>query len=83
MKLSERSRIAIVLVAFVAVFIGLSLFSYTRESATWDEPQHLTAGYTALTKRDFRIDTEHPPLVRMWAALPLAFSRGIRFDEAG
>ncbi|MBM3862054.1 MAG: glycosyltransferase family 39 protein, partial [Verrucomicrobia bacterium] len=39
--------------------------------------------YTALTKHDFRIDAEHPPLVRMWAALPLAFSHGIRFDEAG
>jgi len=83
MKLSDRSRIAIVLVVFAAVFIALAFFSYTRESATWDEPQHLTAGYTALTRLDFRIDTEHPPLVRMWAALPLALCSGIRFDEAG
>jgi len=83
MKLSERSRIAIVLAVFAAVFIALACFSYTRESATWDEPQHVTAGYAALTRRDFRIDTEHPPLVRMWAALPLAVSSGIRFDEAG
>jgi len=83
MKLSERSRIALVLALFAIVFIALALFSYTRESATWDEPQHLTAGYAALTRLDFRIDTEHPPLVRMWAALPLALSTGIRFDEAG
>lgn len=83
MKLSDRWRNTLVLVVFSVVYVTLALLSYTRESATWDEPQHLTAGYAALTRLDFRIDTEHPPLVRMWAAVPLALSRGIRFDEAG
>jgi cytochrome c-type biogenesis protein CcmH/NrfG len=40
-------------------------------SATWDEPMHLTAGYAALARGDFRVDPSHPPLLRMWAALPL------------
>jgi hypothetical protein len=35
---------------------------------------HLTAGYAALTARDFRVDPSHPPIARMWAALPLALS---------
>ena len=35
---------------------------------------HLTAGYAALTAGDFRIDPSHPPLARVWAAIPLAFS---------
>jgi tetratricopeptide (TPR) repeat protein len=35
---------------------------------------HLTAGYIALTRGDFRVDPSHPPLARMWAAMPLVFS---------
>ncbi|MCX7887210.1 MAG: glycosyltransferase family 39 protein [Verrucomicrobiae bacterium] len=83
MKFPVRTRIGVVLGVFTALYVTLAVVSYTRESATWDEPQHLTAGYAALTRLDFRIDPEHPPLVRMWAALPLALSRGIRFDEGG
>ena len=43
-------------------------------SATFDEPGHLAAGYAALAQSDYRLDIEHPPLVRMWAALPLLAS---------
>ena len=77
MRFSERTRIAATLSVFAAVFIALAVGNYTRKSATWDEPQHLTAGYASLTRLDFRIDSEHPPFARMWAALPLAFSSGI------
>jgi tetratricopeptide (TPR) repeat protein len=70
-----RTRtIALVLAAFAIVFVALELNAYTRKSATWDEPMHLTSGYAALTARDHRIDPSHPPLVRMWAALPLLFT---------
>lgn len=67
------SRIAVVLVCFSIVFCFLTVWSYTQESATWDEPYHLTAGYTALKLGDYRIDPEHPPFLRMWAAIPLLF----------
>ena len=80
MNLREPTRTAAVLLAFAAVFIALAAFSYTRESATWDEPQHLVAGYTALKLGDYRIDPEHPPFLRMWAALPLLFTGGIQLD---
>lgn len=79
MKHPHRNT-AIVLAIFAVVFIALTVGSYTRESATWDEPQHLTAGYAALTQRDYRVDAEHPPLARIWAALPLGLSSGIKFD---
>jgi hypothetical protein len=59
-----------VLVAFAAIFVTLAVGAYTQTSATWDEPIHLTAGYVALTKHDFRVDPSHPPFLRMWAALP-------------
>src|SRR5262245_27445991 len=40
-------------------------------SATSDEVAHLPAGYTYWTTRDFRLNPEHPPLVKLIAALPL------------
>ncbi len=64
-------RHALTLSLFAALFIALALVTYTRESATWDEPIHLADGYLSLTHRDYRVDIEHPPLVRLWAALPL------------
>ena len=57
------------------MFTLLNVASFMRTSATWDEPQHLAAGYAALAARDFRVDPEHPPLVRLWAALPLRWMR--------
>lgn len=41
------------------------------DSQTTDEAVHLLAGYTYLTRRDFRFNPEHPPLVKVLAALPL------------
>lgn len=41
------------------------------DSATTDEAVHLAAGYTYLTRGDFRFNPEHPPLPKVLAALPL------------
>jgi len=66
-----RVRTTVVLGLFAVVFTALTVGSYTQKSATVDEPIHLTAGYTALRLRDYRIDPEQPPFLRLWAALPL------------
>ena len=73
-------RIALTLIAFVIAFVTLTGWSLTSKSATWDEPVHLTDGYLSLAKGDYRVDSEHPPFARMWAALPLAFMSGITVD---
>jgi 4-amino-4-deoxy-L-arabinose transferase-like glycosyltransferase len=73
-------RTAGVLGAFTVAFLTLTISSYTQKSATWDEPQHLTAGYLALKAHDYRTDPEHPPFVRMWAALPLLAMPDIKVD---
>jgi tetratricopeptide (TPR) repeat protein len=62
-------------------FAALAAGSAASRSATWDEPIHLTAGYAALVERDFRIDPSHPPLQRMWAALPLLAMDAVRLDR--
>jgi len=77
----ERHCCLISLLLFTAVYITLAVSSYVRESATWDEPQHVLTGYGALKFHDYRIDPEHPPFIRMWAALPLLAMDGIRFDN--
>jgi len=69
-----------VLAIFAVVFGALALGSYTRKSAVADEPSHLATGYAALRFGDFRTDVEHPPLVRLWAAVPLLFS-DVKFDH--
>jgi thioredoxin-like negative regulator of GroEL len=56
---------------YVVLFVVLAVGSFTQKSATWDEPIHLTAGYLAAANGDYRVDPSHPPLLRMWAALPL------------
>jgi 4-amino-4-deoxy-L-arabinose transferase-like glycosyltransferase len=68
---AERQFVALVLALFAVVFAGLSAKSGVERSATVDEPTHLIAGYAALAASDYRLDPSHPPLVRMWAALPL------------
>jgi hypothetical protein len=41
-------------------------------SPTYDEPVHLSAGYTDLVDGRYRLNAlDHPPLGEMWAALPL------------
>ncbi|MGO9609151.1 MAG: hypothetical protein ACLPT4_05890, partial [Verrucomicrobiia bacterium] len=83
MKVSERLRCFLCLAVFAVVFLALAVGSYVRESATWDEPQHLVAGYSALKFHDYRTDPEHPPFIRMWAALPLLGMDGIKMDLRG
>jgi Dolichyl-phosphate-mannose-protein mannosyltransferase len=80
MNVSERSRDIFCLLFFAIVFLALTVGSYVRESATWDEPQHVVAGYSALRFHDYRTDPEHPPFIRMWAALPLLSMNGIKID---
>jgi hypothetical protein len=42
-----------------------------RLSATWEEPSNISAGLLYLEAGDFGVSTEHPPLAKLVAALPL------------
>jgi 4-amino-4-deoxy-L-arabinose transferase-like glycosyltransferase len=41
------------------------------KTITNDEVVHIPPGYHYLTARDFRLNPEHPSLMKMWATLPL------------
>ncbi|MBU2635292.1 glycosyltransferase family 39 protein [Patescibacteria group bacterium] len=58
----------LLIMVFLVCFFGMK-----GDSATMDEMSHIPAGYSYLSQRDFRINPEHPPLVKDLAALPLLF----------
>jgi hypothetical protein len=62
--------VAVVILSLLA-FALLSLTAALRKSPTADENFHLMAGYSYLKWADYRINPEHPPLAKLWAALPL------------
>jgi hypothetical protein len=76
---SKRSVFALAI--FSAVFLALTVTSFVRTSATFDEPLHLTTGYMQWRDGDFRFDIEHPPFQRMWDALPLLMMGGVQPAE--
>jgi len=68
---SSARAILIPFVVFALVFGTLAITASRRQSPTFDEPIHLLGGYSYLKWNDYRINPEHPPLVKLWAALPL------------
>jgi 4-amino-4-deoxy-L-arabinose transferase-like glycosyltransferase len=58
-------------VAPAVIFVVLSIGSVLQKSPTYDETVHLFAGYSYLKWGDYRVNPEHPPLVKMLAAAPL------------
>ena len=46
-----------------------------QESAIFDEVAHIPAGYANIKYLDYRLNPEHPPLVKALAALPLIFQK--------
>jgi hypothetical protein len=63
--------IACIVFAFLLCFSVTTLSGSLQKSPTYDESIHLFAGYSYLKWGDYRINPEHPPLVKMLAALPL------------
>jgi hypothetical protein len=68
------ARKAEVVCAGLLLLMAFNLFGQiSRKSITNDELVHIPAGYYHLVAGQFQLNNEHPPLVKMWAALPLLF----------
>lgn len=68
------TRRAEALCAALLLVLAANLFAaISRKSITNDEIVHIPAGYYHLVAGDFQLNNEHPPLIKMWAALPLLF----------
>src|ERR1700757_2868945 len=78
MHLRASVGLSTALLLLVVMFL-LAGGSALRESAAIDEVAHIGAGLSYVQKLDLRFNNEHPPLVKVLAAVPLAI-RGSRAD---
>ncbi len=70
MSRAQTSYAALVAL-LLAGFAIAGAVSLARDAATFDETAHVAAGLSYLDRRDFRLNTEHPPLAKLWAAWPV------------
>jgi hypothetical protein len=61
---------ALVLICITS--FGLMLYASRTDSAIMDELAHIPAGYGYVSQLDYRLNPEHPPLVKALAMLPVA-----------
>ncbi|MDP3052822.1 MAG: glycosyltransferase family 39 protein [bacterium] len=66
----------LILILVVSFFAMISVSK--QESAIMDELAHIPAGYSYLRYLDFRLNPEHPPLIKAISAIPL-MSMGLSF----
>lgn len=71
-SIKRRQVYEIAALCLLLTVLSLQLFfSVRRESQTWDEANHIFAGYRSWTHADFGLNPEHPPLVKLLATAPL------------
>jgi hypothetical protein len=59
-------------VCLLLLVFGLQLASTVRqESLSWDEGDHIFAGYMTWKTHDYGLNPEHPPLMKLLATAPL------------
>ncbi len=63
----------LIALALIAIMLVSAFLSYQNDSTTMDELAHIPAGYSYLSQQDFRINPEHPPLIKDLSAIPLMF----------
>lgn len=69
----SRHLAKIIMITSLATMLGVMIFSASGDSPIRDEEPHIAAGYSYLTKGDYRLNPEHPPLIKDLAAFPLLF----------
>ncbi|MGH9748533.1 MAG: ArnT family glycosyltransferase [Candidatus Polarisedimenticolia bacterium] len=84
-RVEERAGVWAACLLLVLAAQGILFIA--ESSQTSDEAAHLAAGYSYLTRGDFRLNPEHPPLLKQIAALPLLpldldFPGGALWDTA-
>ncbi len=68
---SRRILLAIGVILLLAVMAAELALSARRQSQTFDEAVHIFSGYRYWKNFDFGFNPEHPPLVKLVAAIPL------------
>ncbi len=78
-QLKAAATLTAGLILFIVFFVQGVVF-ISANSPTYDEAAHLAAGYSYFARRDFRLNPEHPPLIKQLLALPLFVGYRIAFN---
>ncbi len=70
-QLQVRAWTIVAVLSLLLMMAAEIVFSVRGESLSWDEGDHIFAGYMSLKTHDYGLNPEHPPLAKMVAALPL------------
>jgi 4-amino-4-deoxy-L-arabinose transferase-like glycosyltransferase len=66
-----KAYVRLAVIGLLVVQATLILITLHRESLTFDEEDHMYAGYRMWTAGDYGLNPEHPPLVKLLATLPV------------
>ncbi|MEW5907698.1 MAG: glycosyltransferase family 39 protein [Patescibacteria group bacterium] len=67
-------KMAKILAVIILGWMFILMFaSQWNESATMDELAHIPSGYSYMALQDYRLNPEHPPLIKDLSAVPLLF----------
>lgn len=71
--MNKKLKTYLIVGILLATMFCLCIGSMWKDSATYDEIPHIAGGYSYLTQQDYRINPEHPPLIKDLETLPLLF----------
>ena len=66
------------LISILIISFAVMTFVSSKESSTMDELAHIPSGYSYMKYLDYRLNPEHPPLVKAISVVPLLFM-GLNF----
>ena len=69
--LKTKAWVIAAVIALIAVQVLQIVVVIHRESLTFDEDDHMYAGYRMWKNGDYGLNPEHPPLVKLLATLPV------------
>jgi hypothetical protein len=73
--IGKGAFIRVIAILLAALHAALAITAALEKSPTFDEPTHLTAGYSYWLENDYRLDPENGIWPARWASLPLLLSR--------
>src|ERR1035437_1000566 len=66
-----KAWVRLAVIGLLTLQAALIAIAVHRESLTWDEEDHMYAGYRMWMNGDFGLNPEHPPLAKLLATLPI------------
>lgn len=78
MKFLKKYFYQIAVPLLLLVMFGIMFTTARGDSTIVDEIAHIPAGFSYITKGDYRLNPEHPPLIKDLAAVPLVLA-GMKF----